>query len=69
MDKYITLYRVNKSKQLKDMESKNPKEYWRYLNSKNCNKSQKEHPSLDDFYEHFRNINTTNDLDERIQIC
>ena len=66
MNKYITLYRVNKSKQLRDMESKNPKEYWRYLNSINCNKSQKEQPSLNDFYEHFKNINTTNDLDEQL---
>ena len=69
MDKYITLYRVNTSKQLRDMELKNPIEYWRYLNSINCNKSQKEKPSLNDFYEHFKNINTTNDIDELIQIC
>ena len=66
MNKYITLYRVNKSKQLSDMESKNPKEYWRYLNSINCNKSQKEQPSLIDFYEHFKNINKTNDVNEKL---
>ncbi|MEW8548531.1 MAG: reverse transcriptase family protein [Candidatus Thiodiazotropha sp.] len=66
MNKYISRHRANKSKQLRDMQSKNPKEYWRYLNSINYNKRQKEQPSLNEFYEHFKNINTNNEADEQL---
>ena len=38
------------------MNSKNPKDYWKYLNSLN-EKSQKSKPSLNTFYEYFKNVN------------
>ncbi|MEW8546030.1 MAG: reverse transcriptase family protein, partial [Candidatus Thiodiazotropha sp.] len=56
MNKYINLHKKQKAKRLRDMHTKNPKEYWKYLNSLNV-KSEKAHPPLNVFYEHFKNIN------------
>ena len=62
MNKYIHLYKIDKAKKLRNMQNKNPKAYWKYLNSINKNISQTQEPTLDQFYEHFKNINeSTND--------
>ena len=38
MNKYIHLYKTDKPKKLRNMQNKNPKAYWKYLNS--INKTQ-----------------------------
>ncbi|MCG8112934.1 MAG: reverse transcriptase domain-containing protein [Candidatus Thiodiazotropha taylori] len=59
MIKYIHLYRIHKAKKLRNMQNKNPKAYWKYVNSINKNITQTKQPTLDQFYKHFRNINET----------
>lgn len=63
MNKYINLYKKEKTKKLRAMQSKNPKDYWKYLKSLNT-KSNKEQPTLDSFYEYFKNINKSNEPQE-----
>lgn len=63
MNKYINLYKNEKTIKLRAMQTKNPKDYWKYLKSLNT-KSNKEQPTLDSFYEHFKNINKSNESKE-----
>lgn len=64
MNKYINLYKIDKAKKLRNMQTKSPKDYWKYLNSLNNNKTSKQHPTLDQFYEHFKNINEAVNYDD-----
>ena len=54
---------MKKTIKLRAMQTKNPKDYWKYLKSLNT-KSNKEQPTLDSFYEHFKNINKSNEPKE-----
>lgn len=45
------------------METKNPKDYWKFLKSINT-KNESSQPKLDSFYEYFKNINESNEPTE-----
>ena len=65
MNKYVSLYKIGKAKNLRNMQNKNPKEYWKYLNSINNNKTSNKKPTIEQFYEHYKNINEVeNDHDD-----
>ncbi|MEW8548382.1 MAG: reverse transcriptase family protein, partial [Candidatus Thiodiazotropha sp.] len=57
MNKYIKRHKIDKSVRLRNMQSKNPKEYWRYLNSINRKISNTKQPTITEFYEYFKNVN------------
>ena len=59
MNKYIRRHKIDKAKQLRNMQYKNPKEYWKFLNSINKNKKSEKQPTINQFFEHFKNINET----------
>ena len=58
MNKYIT------QKKLRSLDSKSPKQYWKFINSLK-QKSSKSAPSLEEFYNHFKLLNASDtDLNE-----
>ncbi|MEW8542872.1 MAG: reverse transcriptase family protein, partial [Candidatus Thiodiazotropha sp.] len=56
MNRYINKYKHNREYELRNMQSKNPKQYWKFLNSIK-EKSNTRCPPLDDFYEYFEKLN------------
>ena len=48
------------------MQTKNPKEYWKYIKSLDKSKNAS-YPPLDSLYEHFRNINKSNEPHENFE--
>ena len=56
MNKYIAKHKKYTQNKLRNLESKNPKDYWKFINSLK-KKEPNNIPSLDDFYEHFKNLN------------
>ena len=56
MDKFISQYRKKNESKLRKMQSSKPKEYWKLLNSLNT-RSNKNTPNLEEFVEHFKNLN------------
>ena len=64
MNKYITQYKRSTQKKLRSLESKSPKQYWKFINSLK-QKSSKSAPSLEEFYNYFKLLNTSDtDLNE-----
>ena len=62
---YINKHKTDQTNKLRNMQSKHPKDYWKYLNSLQRKQNNNE-PSTDDFYEHFRTINQSNEVYEDI---
>ena len=62
---YINKHKTDKTNKLRNMQSKHPKDYWKYLNSLQRKQNNNE-PSIDDFYEQFRAINQSNEVHEDI---
>ena len=56
---YINQHKWKNANKLRQLHTRRPKEYWRYLNSLSKNKSSGKSPSLQEFIEHFRNINVS----------
>ena len=56
MNKFIRQYNKQKEKKLRNLQSKNPKEYWKFLNSLKTRHSLAG-PKLEEFYEHFKLLN------------
>ena len=56
MDNFISKYRKDNERKLRKMQSKNPKDYWKLLN-KWKSSPYKSTPTLEQFLEHFENIN------------
>ena len=58
MNKYIAKHRKYNENKLRNLQSKNPKQYWKFLNSL---KTQDKHngPNLNEFYEYFKDLNTS----------
>ena len=52
MNKHINQYNRKLQKKLRQMQTKDPKAYWKYINSLKGEKSE-EMPSADVFFEHF----------------
>ena len=62
LNNYINKHNKANESKLRNMHRKRPKEYWKFLNSLK-NKKQNEQPDLNEFYEHFKNINATSNID------
>ena len=65
MNKFIAKHRKQNENKLRSMQSKRPKEYWKFINSLKHRKSLNS-PSLNEFYEHFKNLNAASDDDTNI---
>ena len=63
MNKYISKYRKEQEQKLRHLQSKNPKEYWRYLNSLHKNKHT-DMPQAECFLNYYKNIDKENDHNE-----
>ena len=63
MHKYIHLHKTDKTNKSRNMHSNQPKDYWKYLNSLQQKKNNNQ-PCTDDFYEHFKLINLSNEAQE-----
>lgn len=63
MNKFIHKYRKNKINKLRTMQTKNPKDYWKYIKSLDKSTS-KNYPPLNSLYEHFKNINKSKEPHE-----
>ena len=59
MNFYINQHKWKNANKLRQLHTRRPKDYWRYLNSLSKNKSSEKSPSLQEFFEHFRNINVS----------
>ena len=62
---YINKHRHSNERLLRDMNSRKPKDYWRYINSVSKKKTPKA-PDIDEFYEYLKNLNTGHDPNENI---
>ena len=66
MNNYIYKYRNVKINKLRTMQTKNPKDYWKYIKSLD-KKKDKNYPSLSSLHEHFKNINKSNEPHENYE--
>lgn len=66
MNKYMYKHKKDKINKLRTMQTKNPKDYWNYIKSLDKNKSSS-YPPLDSLYEHFKNINKSNEPHENFE--
>ena len=65
MNKFIAKHRKQNENKLRSMQTKRPKEYWKFINSLKHRNSLNS-PSLNEFYEHFKNLNAASDDDTNI---
>ena len=63
MNFYINQYKFSKSAKLRNLHSRNPKHYWKFINSLK-GKPASETPSPEEFYEFFKDRNKSPDPDE-----
>jgi len=57
MNYYINDHRYKQSEKLRSMNTKNPKQYWKFLKSLDTKKPETKKPTLEDLHKHFENIN------------
>ena len=62
---FIKKEKHDKSQKLRAMTTKNPKQYWKYLNSLKPKGKPTEPISLDDLYNYFKQMNSNDVEDER----
>ena len=62
LNKYINTHNRENESKLRSMHHTRPKDYWKFLNSLKT-KTPNTQPDLNEFYEHFKNINETSTLD------
>ena len=60
MNFYISKQKHEKANYLRDLHSSKPKDYWQYLNTLK-RRSQTSAPTLQHFYEYFKDVNMSND--------
>ena len=65
MDFFIKKHKNENSRKLREISSKNPKQYWKYLNNLNPRHKVNESPSPDEFLEYFKSLNENNVQDDR----
>ena len=56
---YVKNYKFNKAKKLRLMSSKRPKYYWKFLNGLKPKSRDDNSPTLHDFYDYYKNINSS----------
>ena len=59
MNYHINKHTFKNANKLRQMHLAKPKEYWRYLNSINKTKSNAKIPPIQEFYNYYKNINTS----------
>ena len=59
MNYHINKHTLKNANKLRQMHSAKPKEYWRYLNSINKTNSNAKIPPIQEFYNYYKNINTS----------
>ena len=63
MNKYMNLHKKNKIQKLREMHTKNPKSYWKYLITIKT-AHDKPQSILKSLYEHFQTVNASNEPKE-----
>ena len=63
---YIDKFNHSKAKKLRSMHAKTPKQYWKFLNSLKSKTNDECAPSLNEFYKHFKNVNTDQNRDTNL---
>lgn len=58
MNFFISKDKLNEQNQLRNMNNTNPKQYWKYIKNLIPKQTVKQQPNLNEFYNHFENINT-----------
>ena len=66
MNKFISKYNKQNEKKLRHLQSKSPKEYWKFIHSLKS-KTNINTPTLEEFYEHFKILNSNNEDDFQMQ--
>lgn len=56
MNRYINKFKYDREHKLRSMQSKNPKQYWKFLNSIQS-KSNAKCPTIEEFYDYFEQLN------------
>lgn len=63
MHTYIKQHKTRNEQKLRDMHSNRPKDFWKILNNLGTNTTSDKIPDIQAFYEHYKNINTDEDMD------
>ena len=62
MNHYINKHTDNTTNKLRQMKSKDPKKHWKLLRkNKNRNNTKTSIPTINEFYQHFKNVNKNDD--------
>ena len=68
MNFYINKYNFENEKKLRNMETKNPKKYWKILKKSKKKKSDvSNQPDINEFYNYFKNINMNNEKEDTFE--
>ena len=65
MHKYIKKHKLDKIKKLRNIQSTEPKVYWKYLKSLQQNTTNT-HPTLNQLYDYFKNINQSDESQQHV---
>ena len=65
MNRYIAKHKMSTQKKIRNLASKSPKQYWKFINSLK-KKTSKTAPSLEEFYNHFKLLNTSDDEPDEV---
>lgn len=65
MNFYIKKHKQTNEAKLRSLNEKNPKKYWKFLNRLKPKSKSIQSPSVQDFFNHFKTINTNTILDNR----
>ena len=67
LDNELKRYRNNLSKNLKEMRTKNPKEYWKIVNKNRYSKQDsKQSIDINTLYEYFKDLNKAPEINEDV---
>lgn len=58
MNKFIDKHNQSNEQKLRNIHTKHPKEYWKFLNSIKSNETS-EIPGISTFYEYFKEVNSS----------
>ena len=61
MNYFINKNKENNQKILRRLSTNNPKKYWKFLNSLKPKTKDAPSPSIEEFYNHFKNVNSNSD--------
>jgi hypothetical protein len=67
MNYYIKKQKQSNATKLRTLSDKNPKKYWKFLNGLKPKNTVTQSPSLQEFFEYFKIINTNNIHDHRFE--